>query len=59
MAASKTQSRGLALIEHFLGKGMDYWNRVYEGHTGIIHMYLTLYNLFSKRRLSNVELNLS
>ena len=59
MAASKTQAGGLSLLERVLGEGMDHQKRVYEGHTGILHMYLTLYNLVSKRRLANVELNLS
>ena len=56
---SKTQAGGLNLLDRFLGKGMDYFKRVYGGHTGIIHMSLTLYHLFSKRRLVNVDLNIS
>ena len=59
VAASKTQDGCLALLDLFLGNGMDYWKRVYGGHAGIIHMYLTLYHLVSKRRLANVDLNIS
>ena len=59
VAASKTQDGDLDLLDHLLGKGMDYWKRVYGGHMGILHMSLTLYHLVSKRWLANVDLNLS
>ena len=57
VAASKTQDGDLDLLDHFLGKGMDYWKRVYGGPAGTIHMSLTLYNIVSKRRLANVDLD--
>ena len=59
MAASNTQDGDLALIERFLGKGMDYWKRVYRWQVGILHMSLNLYYLVSKRWLTNVDLNIS
>ena len=46
VASSKTQAGGLARLDRFMGKGMDYWKIFYGGPAGIIHMSLTLYNNF-------------
>ena len=59
VAASKTQFEGLALIDLFLGQGMDYCNQVYGGHTVILHISLPLYHRVSKGRFDNVDLNKS
>ena len=57
MAASKTQDKGLALLNLFLGQNMEYHKRVYGGQTGIIHLSLPLYHFVSKERFTNVDLN--
>ena len=57
MAASNTQSKGLTLLDRFLGQLMDYCKRVYGGHTVILHVSLHLQQPLSKECFTNVELN--
>ena len=55
--ASNTQSEVLALLDRFLGHGMDYCKQGYRSHTGILLMYLPLYHILSEGRFTNLDIN--
>ena len=55
--ASKIQDEGLSLLDRFMGQSMEFCKEVYRGHTGIIHLSLYLYHIFSKEQFTNMDLN--